>query len=253
VRSIRRALVPLAVAVAALVFAGGAGATTNALQHYGPKTCNGSILRSGSYASLHVTGPCKLSDHAYVVVRGNVVVGHHGLFDAITMGHIGVWGSMYVRSGGGVGLGCSPAAGCSVTTHDHIQGDVIANGALAMIFHSNRIDGRIYQSGGGGGVNCNNVLMGGPAFTTYEDNKVGGDVTVRWMRSCWFGFFRNHVAGTVRINHNTFADPDADEVQTNVIAGDLICRANSPAPQTGDSGGSVNIVAGSKIGQCSKV
>src|SRR5262249_48993786 len=159
VRSIRRALIPLGVVAAALVFAGGAGATTSTLAHYGAKTCNGSILRSGSYASLRVTGPCKLSDRAYVVVRGDVVVGHHGLVDAITPGRIGVWGSMYVRSGGGVGLGCSPAAGCSVTTHDHVQGDVIATGALAMIFHSNRIDGRIYQAGGGGGVNCNNVLM----------------------------------------------------------------------------------------------
>ena len=64
--------------------------------------------------------------------------------------------------------------------------------------------------------------------------------------------FRNHIGGTVRIKFNTFADPDADEIQTNTIAGDLICRGNTPPPQQGDSAGLVNIVAGMKIGQCNK-
>jgi hypothetical protein len=41
-------------------------------------------------------------------------------------------------------------------------------------------------------------------------------------------------------------------VQTNTIAGDLICHGNNPAPQQGDSGGLLNIVAGQKIGQCNK-
>jgi hypothetical protein len=251
VSRVTRPAVILAAAVAcALLFSGAANAA--ALPHFGPTTCTGGKIRSGSYASLRITGVCTLGNRAYVVVRGNVVVGHHGGLNAITMGHIGVWDDMIVRSGGSVGLGCSPAAGCSATTHDHIQGDVLASAPLAMIFHSNRIDGRIVQTGGGGGVNCNPVLFGGPAFSTYEDNRVGGNITVRWMRSCWFGLFRNQVGGTVRDLHNTFADPDANEVQTNTIAGDLICRGNNPAPQQGDSGGLLNIVAGMKIGQCNK-
>ena len=41
-------------------------------------------------------------------------------------------------------------------------------------------------------------------------------------------------------------------MQTNTIAGDLICRGNNPPPQQGDSAGLLNTVAGMKIGQCNK-
>ena len=88
---------------------------------------------------------------------------------------------------------------------------------------------------------------------TTEDNRVGGDISVRLMQSCWFGLFRNQVGGNVTVNNNTFADPDADEIQTNVIAGDLTCFSNSPPPQRGDSRGTKNIVAGTVSGQCRKV
>jgi hypothetical protein len=208
----------------ALLFSGAANAAP--LPHYGPTTCKGGKIRSGSYASLRIAGVCTLGNRAYTVVRGNLVVGNHGILNAITHGRLVVWRNLEVLPGGAVGLGCSPNVGCDVTTHDHIQGSVIANNALAMIFHSNRIDGRIEQTGGGGGVNCNPVLFGGPAYSTYEDNRVGGNLTVSGLHSC--------------------------EVQTNTIAGDLICRGNNPPPQQGDSGGLLNIVAGQKIGQCNK-
>jgi len=84
-------------------------------------------------------------------------------------------------------------------------------------------------------------------------NWVGGNITVRLMKSCWFGLFRNHVGGNVSVNNNTFADPDADEIQTNIIAGNLSCFGNSPPPQRGDSGGNRNIVAGTVSGQCKRV
>ena len=248
---VTRPAVMLAVAVAcALVFSGAANAAP--LPHYGPTTCKGGKIRSGSYASLRITGVCTLGNRAYTVVRGNLVVGSHGILNAITHGRLVVWRNLNVLPGGAVGLGCSPNVGCDVTTHDHIQGNVIANGALAMIFHSNRIDGRIEQTGGGGGVNCNPVLFGGPAYSTYEDNRVGGNLTVSGLHSCWFGLFRNTVGGTVRDSYNTFADPDANEVQTNTIAGDLICRGNNPPPQQGDSQGLLNTVGGMKVGQCNK-
>jgi hypothetical protein len=149
VSRVTRPAVILAAAVAcALLFSGAANAA--ALPHYGPTTCKGGKIRSGSYASLRVAGVCTLSDKAYTVVRGNLVVGHHGILNAITHGRLVVWRNLKVLSGGTVGLGCSPNVGCDVTTHDHIQGSVIANDALAMIFHSNRFDGRIVQTGGVG-------------------------------------------------------------------------------------------------------
>jgi hypothetical protein len=79
---------------------------------------------------------------------------------------------------------------------------------------------------------------------------VSGDVSITDIRSCWAGFFREIVGGDVTIAHNRFADPDATEVKSNVIAGYLACFANSPHAQGGDSQGSANIVAGQKKGEC---
>ena len=243
----------LAAAVLGVLALTSSAVASTTLPHFGDTVCRGGTIHSGSYASLKVTGVCTLGNHADAVVRGDLTIGHHGGLNAITGGHLVVWGDVYVRSGGIAGVGCSPAAGCGVTTHDRIHGSVIAAAPLAMIFHSNRIDGRVRIKGGGGGVNCNSVLFGGPAFTTFEDNTVGGGITVRLMQSCWFGLFRNHVAGNVSVNNNTFADPDATEIQTNVIAGDLSCFGNSPAPQRGDSMGNNNIVSGDVRGQCRAV
>jgi hypothetical protein len=46
------------------------------------------------------------------------------------------------------------------------------------------------------------------------------------------------------------ADPDSTEVVTNAVGGNLVCLANSPAAQQGDSGGFPNFAGGHKIGQC---
>jgi hypothetical protein len=250
VSRITRMAVILAAAIACVLAM--SGAADAALKHHGRATCgNGATLRSGSYASVHVTGFCTLSDNAYVVVRGNMVVGHHGAFNAITHGHITVRGDMRVRRGGVVGFGCAPSAGCDVTTTDRVNGDVIARGAKSMIFHGSKVLGNFVTNGGGGGVNCNNdPVTQGPDYTTFEDGRIGGNFVIKNVRSCWFGFFRTHVKGSVIVKNNHWADPDAGEIQTNVIRGDLICRGNNPAPQQGDSGGSPNKVFGREVGQC---
>ena len=247
---ITRTVVVLAAALAcALAMTGAADAS---LTRHGAVTCgNGHTLRSGSYRSVRVTGLCMLGNRAYVVVRQNMVVGHHGAFNAITHGHITVRGDLRVRSGGIAAIGCAPSAGCDVTTNDRINGNVIARGARSMIFHATKVLGNFVEMGGGGGVNCNNdPVTQGPDYTTYEDGRIGGNFVIQYVRSCWFGIFRTNVGGSVIIKHNRWADPDADEVQTNIIHGNLICRDNNPAPQQGDSGGNPNQVFGRKVGQC---
>jgi hypothetical protein len=67
----------------------------------------------------------------------------------------------------------------------------------------------------------------------------------------WFGFIRNYVNGSVKLNNNTLAGPDTNEYVTNVIHGSLSCQGNSPAAQVGDSGGSPSQVTRRKTGQCS--
>ena len=75
-------------------------------------------------------------------------------------------------------------------------------------------------------------------------------VSFMGYKSCWFGFFRNKVTGSVTIEHNTLADPDAMEITDNVISGNLGCFDNIPHAQIGDSGGGPNTVGGSKLGEC---
>jgi hypothetical protein len=55
----------------------------------------------------------------------------------------------------------------------------------------------------------------------------------------------------VLIAQNVMADPDANEIVTNVIGGNLACVHNNPAAQEGDSQGAPNVVAGRKLGECS--
>jgi hypothetical protein len=61
------------------------------------------------------------------------------------------------------------------------------------------------------------------------------------------------VNGSVNLNGNVLADPDGNEYVTNTIHGSLNCAGNSPAPQIGDSEGSLNRVTGAKTGQCTNV
>jgi hypothetical protein len=141
-----------------------------------------------------------------------------------------------------------------------IKGGVTATQPLTLIFHSNTISGGLSVHGGGGGVNCDTnpnlsaALDGSSAtYTDFENNAISGGLSISGLQSCWFGIFRNQVDGSASVTNNTFADPDATEVATNVVDGNLTCLGNSPAAQIGDSGGSPNIVTGRKLGEWAKL
>ena len=70
------------------------------------------------------------------------------------------------------------------------------------------------------------------------------------MHTCWFGLIRTTVGGNVKVIGNRFGDPDANEIVTNTIAGNLSCFNNVPVAQVGDSMGSPNSVGGQKRGEC---
>ena len=72
-------------------------------------------------------------------------------------------------------------------------------------------------------------LFGSPVYSTYEDSAVHGDVMISGVRSCWMGVIREDVSGSMTINNNKMADPDAMEINSNQIAGDLTCMRNSMA------------------------
>jgi hypothetical protein len=127
-----------------------------------------------------------------------------------------------------------------------ISGGVHATDPASVQIHFATINGGIDVHGGSG-------PFGGPfevTFNAIEDNQINGGATVEGYDGFWFGFIRNDVNGTVNLNNNVLADPDANEYVTNTIHGSLNCSGNSPAPQVGDSEGSPNQVTGPKTGQC---
>jgi hypothetical protein len=239
----------LTLAMLLTVAAGTAGAAS-----HGAVTCRHGTVSAGQYQSLTIAGACTLTGKGTVTVRGNLVVGHHALFNAITPGTLHVGGNVSVADDATAGIGCSPAIGCKVTTADTIGGNLTANGAWAVIVHSTRIGGNVSMMGGGGSMNCGlTPLFGSPWYSDIEDSTVGGWVSVRQLHSCWFGFIRNTVGSSVTIAGDRMGDPDANEIVTNHIGGNLACFDNSPAPQVGDSQGAPNVVLGHKLGQCAHI
>lgn len=245
------------VAAAVTVPAHAASASTGAF------TCGGGSIPAGSYSSITVTGFCTV-DAGNVHVTGNLSVAAGGALNAAFGGsNLTVGKNVTVGSGAIVVIGCEPEQFIcfndpdqnvgTLATHDTIGMNFSATDALMVLMHNDRIGLNATQSGGGGGVTCNNFPLGPngpPAYSTWEDNVIGANASISGLRTCWLGFIRNHVARNVNYSDNVLADPDGNEIVTNTIGRNLNCSGNDPAPQVGDSGGSPNVVGGHKTGQC---
>jgi hypothetical protein len=160
-------------------------------------------------------------------------------------GPVTINGGLFVAPGATFVLGNEENPGHTGT----INGGVRATNPASVQIHFTTINGGIDVHGGSG-------PFGGPFDITWnaiEDNRINGGATIEGYDGFWFGFIRNTVNGTVNLNDNVLADPDANEYVTNRIHGNLNCAGNSPAPQVGDSEGSPNQVTGRKTGQCTAV
>jgi hypothetical protein len=175
-------------------------------------TCTGT-LASGTYNSLVVPdGATCDGTNAQITVNGGVTVGQGATF---------ILGDEQGDGGG------------------TINGGVSTNGAASLQIHSTRVSGGVSMNGGSG------------FFSAIEDNTINGGVTIDGYSGFWLGFIRNTVHGTVNISNNGMHDPDAIEIVTNQIDGNLVCHANIPnGPTVGDSGGLPNQVSGQKIDEC---
>ena len=221
--------------------------------------CQGGSIPAGTYSSVTVAGFCAL-DSGSVTVSGNLTVAPGaGLLAAFGGSDLHVGKNLVAGAGSIVVLGCEPGAFACFNDPTGITNDTIgmnfsATDALMVLAHNNGIGGNVTQNGGGGGVTCDLFPLGPdgpPAYTTWEDNVIGGNAALTGVNTCWMGFIRNTVSGNAVYSANITADPDGNEVVTNTIARNLNCSANAPAPQVGDSTGSPNTVGGRRTGQCS--
>lgn len=270
------------ISVACLVFFGLLATTTGVASATTPSSgntynCTGGNIKAGTYGSVVVTGVCYMK-RGNVVVQGNLVVAPGALLDATSPGDppshplvpatVTVGGSVYVGPGGVLLLGCSPNISCpNGITYDSVAGSLTAFDALGVVVHSTAIGGSFSLFGGGGGTDtCTSIpalwlkdpgLANGegqgvpvPVYSDAEDNTIGGNLSVAGLHSCWLGSLRNVVGGSTIFIGNSMGDPDALEIDNNLISGNMICFANQPAVQYGDSGSAPNIVGGIGLGEC---
>jgi hypothetical protein len=248
----------------------------------GTYTCTGGNILPGTYKSIRVTGIC-YTPKGTIVVRKNLTVAPGALLDAVTPGDppgktpvvpatVLIGGNVFVGKGAVLLLGCSPNISCPTgISFDRIRGNLTAVGAQAVVVHSASIGGNFSLIGGGGGAaaaTCNVQKPGSPTikdlepwsldpnldftpvYSDNEDGSVGGSVTVIKLTSCWLGTLRNRIAGNVTAIGNTMGDPDAMEVNGNLLGGNITCLHNDPAVQFGDGMQTSNLVGGFGFGEC---
>ena len=224
----------------------------------GPPICSGGPVTpiTGTFGNLVITGNRYVPSGRTLTTWGTLTVAPGACLDAFTMGTVHVGSSLVVSRNAILALGCTlastfPPTPCTGTTNDTVGGNIYADHPLTMYLDGDTIGGNITSIGGGPG----------PTFNPYinfpiKDNVIYGSVNVSGWQGAWFGFIRNITHGSVTVNRTvgvTIGDLgtlDSTEIATNVIGGDLICSGNSPAAQIGDSGGTLNVVGGRKIGEC---
>ena len=230
----------------------------------GAGSCSGGTIAGGTYSGFTVTGTCTLAYGANVQINGNLILTRaaslddHGL-EAYIAAQIHVTGNVIVGKGAVLGLGYNAAEG--TLGPDTVGGSIIADQPLALQVGNLTIGGSLISFGGG--VPSNSVADS--RNFPVKDNVIHGSLILQGWRGGWIGVIRNHVDGSVIVSFNvsistppgpdgpgaTVMDPDSTEVQTNSIAGNLICFGNTPHAHVNPAdGGFPNTVLGHKIGEC---
>jgi hypothetical protein len=275
-RLLRFAAVTSVVVATVAMGAGAAGASP-----FRPhsNTCTGTVTSPGVlagtyYGNVVVTGVCAV-DGGAATITGNLTLAPGSALNATFAlndvagsgtSSLTVFGNVTVGYGAVLGMGCEPnyfpcsddpnaGTGGTLTGQNHVFGNLTALGALTVIVHASTVNGNMTFLGGGGGTTCaiptSGILaaLGSPPYFDAEDN-TASNLTITGVQTCWLGALRNHLRGNLVDSNNTNGDPDGEEVLANSIGGSIVCFANSPAVQYGDSGSSPNEVRGAAFGEC---
>jgi len=249
----------------------------------GTTTCSGTPsapgVLTGTHGAVVVKGACEVNAGAAVVngdltlSPGSALLAAFALNDQTGSGtsSLAVTGNVLVRAGATLLMGCNPAnfaclddpnqSNPTLSMHPTVGLDLRSNQPLGVIVHNFSVGGDVIQTGGGGGVNCKPQgvfkLFQSPVYSTYEVGTVGGDIRISSVHSCWMGVVEMHVGNTVVMYQNKLADPDAIEILSNNITGNLICRGNSRTWDNGDIGPNLfprqpepNTIGRNRKGQC---
>ena len=277
-----------------------AAAATHSHQASGGGTCSGTPsapgVLSGSYAgNVTVSGVCLVNQGAatvagnVTVTKGSALVAAFGLHDSTQSGSssLSVAKSVFVREGATLILGCEPifftclddpgamTGPGTLTSNGTVSGSILGTHALAIVVHASSVGGNLQMIGGGYGNSCTPptpspsnspslqlwaTIPMSPPYGDVEDVTVKGALQVKQLTSCWLGMARDTVGGGMLISHNTLNDPDAIEILSNTISGNLACFGNtmvwnSSEASFGQTGlyprtPHPNTVGGNRLGQC---
>jgi hypothetical protein len=248
-----------------------------------PSNCSGTFgspgVLAGTYTSnVTIEGACVVNAGP-TLIEGNLTVSPGAvLLAAFASSNLTVQGNLQVQRGATLILGCEPQSAyvcldnSAGSSQDSVWGNLSEQQPLGVVVHSSTINGNVQETGGGGGFTCNNkgptvggfpvfgAAFGGlPVFSGYEDTTVHGNLSVTGLTSCWLGVARAHVGGNVVLINNQLADPDASEIISNTISGNLVCLQNSMVWNSVEHtpGGALfprdampNTVSGNRVGQC---
>jgi hypothetical protein len=253
-------------------------------QASGPHVCTGTPQSPGTLTGTYwtdvvVKGACQVNA-GQAVVHGNLrITGGSTVLAAFAMNDVSGHGTsgLSVTKNITVGPGAAMLLGCFATSFPclddpdqnaptlnspaSVGGGIYGSYALGIIVHDAWIGGNVTQIGGGGGFTCNPegvfALFGSPVYSTYEDSTVGGNISISNMSSCWLGTARVNVWGSAYYVNNRLNDPDAIEIVSNHVHGDLTCTKNSMVWDSGDLTDNLfprqpqpNTVNGRRVGQC---
>jgi hypothetical protein len=232
-------------------------------------TCSGgnlqtgtfSVIPSGTYGNLTVTGACQPAPNAVINVIGNVNVSAHGALDAQSYpSKLTVGRDVTAGPGALLGLGCLPNPTATSTTghpcvdaHGKpttgqseitVNGNIIAWDADTVLLNGITVRGSVALLGGGGAIPW-----------AIKTNTIGGNLLVGNVTPDWLGVIVNKVGGNVLLVnvHITDTDPNpAIFVASNTIGQNLACFGLAPAV-SGGFGNEHNVVGGHAFGQCANL
>ena len=243
-------------------------ATSPATAAPSPGVCTSGSILAGTYSSLVVNGVCVVDAGMVNVTSGITIKPGAALFADYAASDLHVKGNVTVGNGAVLVLGCAPTnAACSndpspahptLATHHSVGGKVTVSDGTLVRINSTNIKGDLAVVGGGNpcvtvsrAPSAGLTDVGGDlCVSAFEDNNVGGSVTIKNVSAGWIGFIRNQVVGTVTYAGNTSSSALGNEIVGNKVGGDLRCQNNLPAPQAGTAPGGPNLVAGTRTGQC---
>jgi hypothetical protein len=224
-----------------------------------PSTSTFTIIPSGNYASITVTGVCQTAPGAVINVTGNINVAPDAVFDAqsftstITVGH-----NITAGSGSLLGLGCQPPntigrfAGVPCNDNPNgqtvitVNGNISASDADTVLIRKVTVGGNVSLSGGGGDIPW-----------SIKGNTIGGNLTISDVSADWLGVQFNTISNNAVLTNITALDPGdpgrAVAVVENTVGNILDCTGLAPDVSPGFIPGETNHVGHKALGQCAAI